>query len=96
MYQVFVTKQVAKESRKRGVKFKKKIATILNQLAGDPKPANTEILSGTLSFIYSYHFNFDGVAYRLAYQMDEEKKIIVALMVGPRENFYEKLRRKLG
>lgn len=96
MYQVFVTKQVAKESKKRGAKFKDEVVTILNQLVSDPKPANTEILSGTLSFIYSYHFNFSGVAYRLAYQIDEEKKTVTALLVGPRENFYEKLRRKLG
>ena len=96
MYQVFATKQVAKEAKKRGKLFKKKITIILAQLSIDPKPTNTEILSGTLSFMYSYHFNFQSVAYRLAYQIDEEKKKIIALMVGPRENFYEKLRRKLG
>jgi len=96
MYHVFVTKQVVKETKKSGKLFKEKITAILHQLESDPRPNNTETLSGTLSFMYSYHFNFQGVAYRLVYQIDEEKKTVIALTVGPRENFYEKLRRKLG
>lgn len=95
MYSVFLTKQAAKESRKRGHKFKKELAEILVKLKSNPHPPKSEQLSGELNFIYSYHFNFSGTAYRLAYLVSKQEKILTVIMVGPRENFYKTLKQKI-
>lgn len=95
MYSIFLTKQVARESKKRGQKFKKEIAGILLILKSNPHPFRSEQLSGELSFIRSYHFSFSGTAYRLAYLVDEKGKTLTVVLVGPRENFYKILKQKL-
>ncbi len=95
MYQVFLTKQVAKEGKKRGQKFKKELEAILQKLGTDPFPPQTERLSGELNFLYSYHFSFSGSAFRLAYIVDEKENKLTLVMVGPRENFYKTLKQKI-
>lgn len=96
MYQVFLTKKVVKESKKRGPKFKKELGEIAQKLAINPHLSGAEQLSGELHHIWSYHFNFSGTAYRLAYLLDEKEKSITILMLGPRENFYKILKQKIG
>lgn len=96
MFQVFLTKQVVKEDKKRGEKFKKEVIDTLQKLKVNPFPPQSQRLSGELRFVYSYHFNFSGTAFRLAYQVDEKEKTITVLMVGPRENFYQILKQRLS
>lgn len=96
MYKIFLTKSVAREGKKRGAKFKKVLADILQKLRIDPLPSQTERLSGELQFLYSYHFNFAGTAFRIAYIIDQQAKKLTVVMVGPRENFYKILRQKIG
>ena len=95
MYQVFLTKSVVKESKKRGKKFKIELAEILQKLSTNPFTPHAERLSGELHFVYSYHFNFSGTAFRLAYIIAEKEKKLTVLMVGPRENFYKILKQKI-
>lgn len=95
MYKVYLTKQVEKEAKKQGKKFKDKLTELLRKLSFEAHPIQSERLSGELNFIYSLHFSYSGVAFRLAYLVDEEKKILTAIMVGPRENFYIILKQKL-
>lgn len=61
---------------------------IHNPLAG-------EKLHGSLSFLFSFHWKFQNVHYRVAYSVDSERRLIIIHLVGPRENFYERLRRLL-
>jgi len=96
MYQIFLTKQSIKECRKRGDKFKKEMAGILQKLATNPYLPQTSQLSGDLRFIYSYHFNYSGTAFRLAYTVNEREKTVTVLMLGPRKNFYQILKQKLS
>lgn len=96
MYQVFLAKQVSKESKKRGQKFKKTLAEILQELGSNPRSSRSEQLSGELNFIWSYHFSFSAVAFRFAYIIDEKHKRLTVIMVGPRENFYKILKQKIG
>lgn len=93
MYTVVVSSQASKEIRKRGKNFKEKIAPIVTLLENDPKISGAEQLSGTLGSVYSYHFSYRGVSYRLAYVVDEERKTVSIILLAPRENFYEKLQR---
>lgn len=95
VYQVFLTRQVEKQRKKLGKDFEQKFSKIIDVLRSNPYSPPVERLSGELRFIYSYHFNFSGAAYRLCFTVDEEKKIITVIMVGPRENFYKILKQKL-
>jgi len=56
-------------------------------------PVAGEKLSGSLNFLYSFHFKYKKVDYRCAYTIQEEKKLIEIHFVDVRENFYQKLRR---
>jgi len=55
-----------------------------------------EKLHGDLEGILSYHFRKNKVDYRIAYSIDESKKVVYILMIGKRESFYEILERRLS
>lgn len=57
------------------------------------QPFAGERLHGTLSFLYSFHFKFDNVQYRVAYTVERDNELIIIHLVGPRENFYDRLLR---
>ncbi len=55
-------------------------------LVGEPK-------TGDLSGIYGYDIYYNKTNYELAYRVEYlEDKIIVVIMAGTRENFYEQLK----
>jgi len=43
----------------------------------------------------SHHFSYRGTDYRIVYEVFEEEGIILILMLGKREGFYQALRRRL-
>ncbi len=43
----------------------------------------------------SYHLTHKGKSYRIVYEVFEEDSLIVISMIGSRESFYEKLRRRV-
>jgi Txe/YoeB family toxin of Txe-Axe toxin-antitoxin module len=61
---------------------------IADPFAGDEKCED-------LKNVYGKNFNWTGVAYRIAYSMNPEKRLVRIIMIGPRENFYEELKRYL-
>lgn len=57
-----------------------------NHLVGTPK-------TGDLSGIYGYDIYYDKTNYELAYTVEYlEDKVIVIIMAGTRENFYDQLK----
>lgn len=52
-----------------------------------------EKLSGSLHFLYSFHFKFNNTEYRAVYSIDNKNEFVIIQFAGPRENFYEKLKR---
>lgn len=56
-------------------------------------PSLGERLSGPLDFLYSYHFTVFGKYFRAAYTIDAIKKKIIIHYIGPRGEFYKRLRR---
>lgn len=60
------------------------------------KPHSGEKLHGDLEGISSYHFRKNKVDYRIAYSVEEEKRIVYFVMIAKRENFYEILKRRLS
>jgi mRNA interferase RelE/StbE len=50
--------------------------------------------SGDLRGIYCYDVKHGGVSYELAYRIyEEENRLVVVILAGTRENFYEELKR---
>jgi len=50
--------------------------------------------TGDLRGIYGFDVRYSGVNYELAYRVYEEnQKLVVVILAGTRENFYEKLKR---
>jgi len=52
-------------------------------------------LKGNLSNYFSYHFKEKGVDYRIAYEVMEDEKIIIYLIIAKRENFYKNLIKRI-
>ena len=67
--------------------FKQAVDEICNNhLIGEAK-------SGDLSGIYSYDIHYNKTNYELAYRVEYyDNKIIVVIMAGTRENFYDTLK----
>ena len=53
--------------------------------------------TGDLSGIYGYDVSYRGTNYEIAYRIEENKngEMIVVILAGTRENFYEQLKRYL-
>jgi addiction module RelE/StbE family toxin len=59
------------------------------------EPFDSEKLRGSLEGFLSYHFRTNKVDYRIAYAIEEDRKIVYFIMIGKRENFYDLLKRRL-
>ena len=53
--------------------------------------------TGDLRGIYGYDVKYSGVNYELAYRIyEEENRLVVVILAGTRENFYEELKRLIN
>lgn len=91
MYQLVITPSAKRTAKRLPRNVRKEIVAQSQKLKENPYLG--EKLSSSLHFLYSFHIKFKGVEYRLAYTIDESRKLIIVHLVGPRENFYEKLKR---
>ena len=57
-------------------------------------PFRYESLKGTLSGLRAYHFKEQGVEYRIAYEVTQER-VIFYYMIAKRENFYKKITNRI-
>ena len=73
------------------IKFKNAFEEIKNDpYIGDPKV-------GDLSGIYCYDIHYNKTNYEIAYTIHETPKgMVVVIMVGTRENFYDELKRYIN
>lgn len=53
-------------------------------------------LSREFKGLWSYHFKYEGTQYRIVYEIYPEDQIVLVIMVGTREMFYQALRRRVG
>src|SRR5690625_4212628 len=60
----------------------------LNPYIGEPK-------TGDLAGLYTYNIHYGGTQYRLAYRISENEngEIIVVVLAGTRETFYQELKK---
>ena len=68
--------------------------TAINKLARDPYIGTQK--TGDLRGIYGFDVKYNDTNYELAYRIYEENdQVIVIVLAGTRENFYEELKRLL-
>ena len=76
----------------------KKLKTLYREAIDKIRENHTigEAKSGDLSGLYGYDIFYNKTNYELAYTVEYvENKVIVVIMAGTRENFYEELKRYL-
>lgn len=68
--------------------------TTIDKLKADPYIGTQKV--GDLRGIFGYDVKYGGINYELAYRIYEENgHLIVVILAGTRENFYEELKRLL-
>ena len=66
--------------------------TAIDAIKKDPYTGSSK--TGDLSGIYGYDIKYSGVNYELAYRIyEEDARLVVVILAGTRENFYEELKR---
>jgi len=58
-------------------------------------PFKSHALGYAFKGLRSYHFDHKGTSYRIVYEVFEEDKLVVIIMIAPRESYYEKLSRRI-
>jgi len=93
MYEIQFSTAAQKYFKKlRNKKLKNVFSEALDKISGNPYIGAQK--SGDLATVYGYGMHYNGVNYELAYLISEiEGKMIVILLAGTRENFYEELKR---
>jgi mRNA interferase RelE/StbE len=93
MYEIRFSTTAQKYFKKlRDKKLKNTFYEALHKISDNPYIG--VLKSGDLATIYGYDVSYNGVNYELAYLISEMKgKMVVILLAGTRENFYEELKR---
>ncbi|MDR2868831.1 MAG: type II toxin-antitoxin system RelE/ParE family toxin [Deferribacteraceae bacterium] len=63
----------------------------IDKIKDNPEIGTQKI--GDLHGIYGYDVMLNSINYELAYRFYEEKRLVVIILVGTRENFYKELKR---
>lgn len=93
VYEVFITSSAKKAIKRLNKEVKEKIVEICeNQISHSPFASAQ--LEKPLHECRSVHFSLRGVIYRIVYKIAVEQRIDI-ILIGTRENFYQKLRRAL-
>ncbi len=75
--------------------LKKSLSEALNDIGNNPYIG--ELKTGDLSGLYGYDVYYKGTNYEIAYKIYEEgENLIVVILAGTRENFYEELKRYIN
>ena len=88
--EVIISTGAAKYFKKLKEKFAKEIKKIKEN------PEIGEMKKSDLAGIYGYDIFYNKINYELAYTIKiEDKKIVIVLLAGTRENFYKTLKKYL-
>ncbi|MEW5721150.1 MAG: type II toxin-antitoxin system mRNA interferase toxin, RelE/StbE family [Chloroflexota bacterium] len=95
MYELIIPNAVGKDVKRLDAPIQQALReTHFPRLKENPHRA--EILHGSLKGVWSYHFRFGRAQYRIAYEILEDKQVVLLVMIGKRGDFYEALLRRLG
>lgn len=73
--------------------LKKKFLQAIAEIAEDPYAGDPK--KGDLAGVYGKDFTYQGTTYEIAYTIDQDPDgtLVVIILAGTRENFYEQLKR---
>ncbi|MPW02612.1 type II toxin-antitoxin system mRNA interferase toxin, RelE/StbE family [Lactobacillus fermentum] len=95
VYSIEPSKRVIKYLRKlknRSLK-KKFVDAIYSTIENDPYVGHEK--RGDLKSYYTYGFKHDRVDYRIAYTINDDNEIVIVVLAGSHEKFYEELKRTI-
>lgn len=95
MYKEKYHPQVRKDIKKLDKPLIKEILNKHLQIILENPITVCDQLVGDLSGIYSYHFKFNRIQYRIAYIINEVEQQIYILSISKRESFYQVLKRRI-
>lgn len=94
-YRLEVHKAVRKDLKKTSPQAAKEIVNkVLPKITENPFIGLP--LVGPLKGYFKFVFAFEGVNYRIVYQIYHQQKIVFIVAIGPREKFYERLIRRIS
>ena len=95
MYEIKLNTRATRQVRKLDPHIKEIVKRKLKE-ALSLDPYKYSFLSGRYSRLKRVAFSTPGGEFRAVYTIRENKKRVIVLFVGPRENFYKELQRYLG
>lgn len=84
-YQVEFSKKAVKELRKIDSRYVSRIYTVVESLSREPRPVGCKKLSGSE---HTYRIRVGD--YRIIYDIEDSKLIVVVVRIRHRQNAYEK------
>lgn len=91
-YHLLLTRTAEKAQKNLDKPLRLKLKAALEGLMVAPRQQG-EQLKDPLSTLLAHHVKYQGIEWRIAYQIDEEAHRVVIVMIGPHENFYKSLKR---
>ncbi len=93
-FTVYITSSAKKNAKRLPPKLRAEVIGYCENFIA-LHPFESEKLGPPLQECRSLHFKSGGVHYRIAYRIIEKEKRIDVVLIGSRENFYERLRQAL-
>lgn len=95
MYRIESISAVKRDIRK----LDKQLQSIIKEkyfTAIEKDPFKAVPLSHEFNGLWSYHVRYKGTQYRIVYEIYPEDQIVLLIMIGPRETFYQGLSRRIS
>ena len=93
-YDVYLSPRAKKQYQKLDIHIRHKIKAKLLELEDDPSEKGST-LQGFSPGLHKIKIFHAGVQYRAVYDIAKNKKEVLVIFIGSRENFYKELRRLL-
>lgn len=95
-YRIHIDQRVIKYLKKiKDRQLKEKFVDIIyDKIAQDPWCGDQK--TGNLKVFFTKDFRHNKTSYRIAYTIGPEREIVVVVLAGSRENFYQELKRVIN
>lgn len=94
MFEIKSIKAVKRDLKKLSPEVLREIETIHFKAIRE-NPFQSYELGYVFKGLRSYHFDHKGKSYRIVYEVFEQDRLVVIIMIGSRKSFYEKLKRRV-
>jgi len=91
MYRLVYTNKAARQIKKMDKQVKIELKKRLELIAIDPYLGRKK--KGKLQDIWGYGFNWQGLAYRIAYKIFNDELVILVFAAGSHEGFWKQISR---